>query len=121
MKLLKDLLYGVSITERIGGTQIAVSKICFDSREVSKDALFIAVRGTQVDGHNYIDKAIELGARSILCETLPEETKEKVSYIAVKDSAEALALISANFYDNPSEKLKLVGITGTNGTQTKTP
>lgn len=120
MKLLKDLLYGVSITERIGGTQIAVSKICFDSREVSKDALFIAVRGTQVDGHNYIDKAIELGARSILCETLPDETKEKVSYIAVKDSAEALALIAANFYDNPSEKLRLVGITGTNGKTTTT-
>lgn len=120
MKLLKDLLYGVALTERIGGTQVAVSKICFDSRTVIKDALFVAVKGTQVDGHEYIEKAIELGARSILCEELPKEVNEKVSYIAVKESDKALAQVAANFYENPSEKLKLVGVTGTNGKTTTT-
>ncbi len=120
MKLLKDLLYGVSITERVGATQIAVSKVCFDSRTVSKGALFVAVRGTQVDGHEYIEKAIQLGACSIICEQLPEKLEEKLSYIVVKDSAEALALVAANFFDNPSSKLKLVGITGTNGKTTTT-
>lgn len=118
MKLLKDLLYGVSLTEGVGSTQVAVSKVCFDSREVIKDAIFIAVRGTQVDGHQYISKAIELGAAAIVCEELPSELNQKVSYFGVKDSSLALALIAANFYDNPSEKLQLVGITGTNGKTT---
>lgn len=118
MKLLKDLLYGVSLVERSGSTQTAISKVCFDSREVVKDALFIAVKGTQVDGHNYIEKAIELGAAAIVCETIPEKLHEKISYLGVKDSSLALALIAANFFDNPSEKLKLVGITGTNGKTT---
>lgn len=118
MKLLKDLLYGVSLTEGVGSRQLAVSKVCFDSREVIKDAVFVAVRGTQVDGHQYIDKAIALGAVAIVCESLPSELKEKVSYFGVKDSSLALALIAANFYDNPSQKLQLVGVTGTNGKTT---
>ncbi len=120
MKLLKDLLYGVSITERSGSTQVAVAKICFDSREVSKDALFIAIKGTQVDGHEYIEKAIAQGACSVICETLPSSLNEKVSYLVVKDSAEALAIVASNFYDQPSQKLKLIGITGTNGKTTTT-
>ncbi|MCR9154246.1 MAG: UDP-N-acetylmuramoyl-L-alanyl-D-glutamate--2,6-diaminopimelate ligase [Bacteroidetes bacterium] len=118
MKLLKDLLYGVPLLERAGSTQVAISKICFDSREVRKDSLFVAVKGTQVDGHDYIDKAIELGAIAIVCHELPSKQKDGISYIGVKDSSLALALIAANFYDNPSEKLSLIGITGTNGKTT---
>ncbi|QNR25369.1 UDP-N-acetylmuramoyl-L-alanyl-D-glutamate--2,6-diaminopimelate ligase [Croceimicrobium hydrocarbonivorans] len=118
MKLLKDLLYGVPLTERSGSTQVAVSKVCFDSREVSKGALFVAVRGTQVDGHQFIEKALELGAAAIVAEEIPEEPKENVCFIGVKDSSLALALIAANFYDQPSEKLQLVGVTGTNGKTT---
>lgn len=118
MKLLKDLLYGVPLLERAGSTQVAISKICFDSREVRKDSLFVAVKGTQVDGHDYIDKAIELGAIAIVCHELPAKQKDGISYIGVKDSSLALALIAANFYDNPSEKLSLIGITGTNGKTT---
>lgn len=118
MKLLKDLLYGVPLLERAGSTQVAISKICFDSREVRKDSLFVAVKGTQVDGHEYIDKAIELGAIAIVCHELPAMQKDGISYIGVKDSSLALALIAANFYDNPSEKLSLIGITGTNGKTT---
>lgn len=118
MKLLKDLLYGVPLLERAGSTQVAISKICFDSREVRKDSLFVAVKGTQVDGHEYIDKAIELGAIAIVCHELPAKQKDGISYIGAKDSSLALALIAANFYDNPSEKLSLIGITGTNGKTT---
>ncbi|MGB0978366.1 MAG: UDP-N-acetylmuramoyl-L-alanyl-D-glutamate--2,6-diaminopimelate ligase [Croceimicrobium sp.] len=118
MKLLKDLLYGVPLLERAGSTQVAISKICFDSREVRKDSLFVAVKGTQVDGHEYIDKAIELGAIAIVCHELPAKQTDGISYIGVKDSSLALALIAANFYDNPSEKLSLIGITGTNGKTT---
>ncbi len=118
MKLLKDLLYGVPLTERVGSTQVAISKVCFDSREVSKDALFVAVRGTQVDGHQFISQAIKQGAAAIICEELPKDLKEDLSYIGVKDSSLALALIAANFFDQPSEKLQLVGITGTNGKTT---
>ena len=118
MKLLKDLLYGVPLLERAGSTHLAISKICFDSREVRKDSLFVAVRGTQVDGHQYIEQAINQGAAAIVCKEIPENQKESVSYIGVKDSSLALALIAANFYDNPSEKLQLIGITGTNGKTT---
>lgn len=118
MKLLKDLLYGVPLVERFGTTQLAINKVCFDSREVRKDSLFVAVKGTQVDGHDYIEQAIQQGAAAIVCESMPTEQVEGRSYIGVKDSSLALALIAANFYDQPSQKLSLVGITGTNGKTT---
>lgn len=118
MKLLKDILYRVPLLDSIGSTNVAVSKVVFDSRQVSKECLFVAVPGTQVDGHKYIDQAVADGARSVICENLPENLSEKVSYLKVKSSARALAIIAANFYDNPSEKLKLVGVTGTNGKTT---
>ncbi len=120
MKLLKDILYKVRIDELIGNTNIAITNIVFDSRQVNKDSLFVAVRGTAVDGHEYIEKAIESGAKAIICEDVPENIQENIIYIAVKDSSEALGQIAANFYDNPSEKLKLVGVTGTNGKTTVT-
>lgn len=118
MKLLKDILYRVPLLDSLGSTNVAVSKVVFDSRQVSKECLFVAVPGTQVNGHQYIDQAIAAGARSVICEQLPEQLTEKVTYLKVKNSARALAIVAANFYDNPSEKLKLVGVTGTNGKTT---
>jgi UDP-N-acetylmuramoyl-L-alanyl-D-glutamate--2,6-diaminopimelate ligase len=118
MKLLKDILYKAGLEEVSGTTNLAVSGIVFDSRKVKKDSLFIATRGTNVDGHAYINKAIELGALAIVCEEYPETLLENITYVKVKDTAFALAIIASNFYDNPSEKLKLVGVTGTNGKTT---
>lgn len=120
MKLLKDLLYGVSLLDTVGSTHLAVSKITFNSKEASKESLFVAIVGTQVDGHQFIDAAIKSGARAVICEHLPESTQLDVSYIVVKDSHSALAKVADNFYDQPSRKLKLVGVTGTNGKTTTT-
>tara|TARA_R110002096_G_scaffold276109_3_gene470018 strand:+ start:75609 stop:77072 length:1464 start_codon:yes stop_codon:yes gene_type:complete len=118
MKLLKDILYKVPILESIGSTNQAISKLAFDSRQVNKESLFIAIKGSTVDGHLYIKTAIENGARSIICEELPEEIQEGITYIKVKDSHSSLGIIASNFYNNPSGQLKLVGITGTNGKTT---
>jgi UDP-N-acetylmuramoyl-L-alanyl-D-glutamate--2,6-diaminopimelate ligase len=118
MKLLKDILYRAPILDSIGTTNVAVENVTFDSRKVVKESLFVAVPGTVVDGHDFIAKAIEMGARSIICEKLPAEIKEKVSYIQVKDAHATLGIVASNFFDNPSVKLKLVGITGTNGKTT---
>ncbi len=118
MKLLKDILYKTPIVDTIGNTNLAVSAVSLDSRKVSKESLFVAITGTVADGHQFIDQAIEKGARSIVCEQLPENLKEKVTYIKVKDSHLAMGVIASNFYDNPSEQLKLVAITGTNGKTT---
>ncbi|MFL5753036.1 MAG: UDP-N-acetylmuramoyl-L-alanyl-D-glutamate--2,6-diaminopimelate ligase [Bacteroidia bacterium] len=118
MKLLTDILYKAGLVEISGTTNIAVSAIAFDSRKVKKDSLFVATRGTAVDGHDFIPQAITLGAIAIVCEEFPGEKAEGVTYVKVKDSSYALGLIAANFYDNPSQKLKLVGVTGTNGKTT---
>ena len=118
MKLLSDILYKVKLEEVVGSTNVAIIDVTFDSRAVKKDSLFIAIKGTASDGHQFIDKAIESGAVSVLCEELPSNQKENITYIKVKNSSEALGYIACNFYDNPSEKLKLVGITGTNGKTT---
>jgi UDP-N-acetylmuramoyl-L-alanyl-D-glutamate--2,6-diaminopimelate ligase len=118
MKILKDILYKAGIDDVIGSTNLAIEKITFDSREVEKFTLFIAVKGVHTDGHNYINQAIKQGAEAIVCEELPQELNKKITYIKVKDSKRALGIISANFYDNPSEKLTMVGVTGTNGKTT---
>lgn len=118
MKLLQDILYRVKLLEVAGSTHVAIPNICFDSRKVGKDSLFVAVRGTQVDGHNYIEQAIAQGAVAIVAEELPLNKPEHITYIRVNNSAIALGVLSANFYDNPSEKLKLVAVTGTNGKTT---
>lgn len=102
----------------MGSTNIAISSVTFDSRRVKKDSLFVATRGTSVDGHSYIEKAIESGAAAIVCEILPELLIEHITYVKVLNSSEALGYIACNFFNNPSEKLKLVGITGTNGKTT---
>ena len=118
MKRLKDILYKVSIEAVHGTTDVAISKIEFDSRKIELDAVFVAIRGTLSDGHDYIEKAIALGARVIICEAFPSELKAGVTFIQVADTNEALAFLSANFYENPSAKIKLVGVTGTNGKTT---
>ena len=118
MKLLKDILYGSGLTAVKGSTDILVNKICFDSRKVCMDDVFVAIKGTLTDGHLYIQKAIDLGAKAIVCEVLPEQVISGVSYVEVKDGNTALAVMASNYYDNPSKNLKLVGVTGTNGKTT---
>ena len=118
MKLLSDILYKAGIDEIKGTTKLAITSICFDSRSVAKSSLFVAVKGTKVDAHDFIDGAIADGAIAVVCEKFPADMNEKITYIQVKDSSFALGIIASNFFDNPSEKLKLVGITGTNGKTT---
>lgn len=118
MKRLKDILYKVSLEAVHGATDVAISKIEFDSRKIELDAVFVAIRGTLSDGHDYIEKAISLGARVIICEIFPNTLHDNVTYIQVADTNEALAFLAANFYDNPADKIKLVGVTGTNGKTT---
>ena len=118
MKLLKDILYKVSVNAVYGDTNVKVAQVDFDSRKVIKDSLFVAQKGTSVDGHLYIDKAISLGATTIICEELPIRLEANITFIQVEDSSKTLAIIASNFYDNPSSKLKLIGVTGTNGKTT---
>lgn len=115
---LQDILYGVTITSLFGTTNREVNVMTFNSREVVKAGVFFAIKGTLSDGHRYIVHAVNAGAAVIICEDLPAELKADVTYIQVADSSIALGIMAANFYDNPSQKLKLVGITGTNGKTT---
>lgn len=118
MSILKDIIYKVAIESIKGSTDIGIRKIDFDSRKIEKNDLFVAIRGTLSDGHDYISKAIELGASSIICEILPNQLVDGVTYVKVKDTNAALAVVAANYYGNPSQKLRLVGVTGTNGKTT---
>ncbi|MBP4136678.1 UDP-N-acetylmuramoyl-L-alanyl-D-glutamate--2,6-diaminopimelate ligase [Flavobacterium geliluteum] len=118
MKILKDILYKVAIESVTGSTDIAIHKIDFDSRKIEENDLFVAIRGSLSDGHDFIEKAIQLGATAIICDTLPEKLEKGITYIKVQDTNAALAFMAANFFENPSEKLKLVGVTGTNGKTT---
>lgn len=118
MKSLQDILYACGAVETRGQLDIPVERVAFDSREVSQGTAFVAVKGTRTDGHDYIGQAITKGATAIVCNELPSNMSEGVTYIRVKDSALALGMMSSNFFDNPSKKMKLVGITGTNGKTT---
>tara|TARA_B110000263_G_scaffold32458_2_gene24637 strand:- start:9679 stop:11142 length:1464 start_codon:yes stop_codon:yes gene_type:complete len=118
MKLLKDILYKVNIVSVIGSTDLNFNKIEFNSRSISKNDLFIAIKGNDLDGNFYIPQAIDNGAKIILCESSPKIIVKGISYVIIKDSRQSLAIISSNFYNNPSSKLKLIGITGTNGKTT---
>lgn len=118
MKNLKTILHAIPVQEVVGQLDVEVVSLCFDSRQVVLGSLFIAVRGVHTDGHLFIDKAIAFGARAVIVEELPVETLDSVVYIVVADSALALGIVAANFYDNPSKKMKLVGVTGTNGKTT---
>ncbi|MBM3429316.1 MAG: UDP-N-acetylmuramoyl-L-alanyl-D-glutamate--2,6-diaminopimelate ligase, partial [Bacteroidetes bacterium] len=102
MKLLKDILYKVRIEEVVGNTHIATEGMTMDSRAVRPFHLFAAIRGFNQDGHLYIATAIESGANCIVCEHLPQELMADVTYVRVQDSAEALGIIAANYFDNPS-------------------
>lgn len=117
MKNLKDILYGVSVNEVYGSTDVLINNINNNSQLIKINDIFIAIKG-QIDGHIYIDSAIKNGAKVIICQDLPAIKVENISYIIVEDTKLALADMASNFYDNPSKKLKLIGITGTNGKTT---
>lgn len=118
MKTVEQLLEGVEILQRIGDNNSEVKSICFDSRKVETNSVFVATRGTVSDGHAFIDSSILKGANTIVCEELPSALNTDINYILVKNSSRALGLMAANFYDHPSKKIKLVGVTGTNGKTT---
>ena len=120
MMILKDILYKVTINAVVGSTSIAVNKIEFDSREIKENDVFVAISGTVTDGHKFIKKAIADGATVIVCEKLTENLENGITYIEVANSNQALAYMAANYYEHPSENLKLVGVTGTNGKTTVT-
>ena len=120
MNKLKDILYKAGCVSIKGNTDLLIEDISFDSRNVKKNSLFIAIKGEAVDGHKYISQAIQKGAVAVVCETLPESIIPDTTYIIVENSHYALGHIASNYYDNPSEKMKLVGITGTNGKTTTT-
>ena len=118
MKNLKDILYKTGIQSVVGTTDMLIDAIAFDSREIVDNSLFVAQKGLVFDGHKFIETAIEKGAVAIICEELPVNFMPNVTYVKVDDSNYALAIVAANFYDNPSLKLKLIGVTGTNGKTT---
>lgn len=118
MKILKDILKNIKTKKIVGKTDIEIRSICFDSREAKPQCLFVAVKGTKTDGHNYIEQCINAGATAIVCDVLPEILIENITYVLVEDSSFALGIISSNFYDNPSSHIKVIGITGTNGKTT---
>lgn len=120
MKKLSDLLYKVSIEKLIGNVGSSIKNISFDSRKIESGYIFFAIKGYDLDGHKYIPQAIIQGASVVVCEELPEELSDYVTYVQVKNSSIALGIVASNFYDNPSEKLTLAGITGTNGKTTTT-
>lgn len=116
--VLKDILYKVGLRDVVGDTSIAINEVCFDSRSIEGSDVFVAIRGSLVDGHKYIDTAINSGAVAVICEALPSNRVEGVTYVEVDNSNKALAIVASNFYNLPSENLKLVGVTGTNGKTT---
>ena len=121
MKELKEILFGVNIDSVYGDTNLSVSGISFDSRQIKQNNIFIAIKGYDLDGHNYIDQSINNGAKVVVCETLPKKiNKYEIVFIEVKCSKTALYIISSNFYGNPSSKIDLIGVTGTNGKTTIT-
>ncbi len=118
MAILKEILEGLDFEIIQGNLNNTVLSVEFDSRKVKKGSLFVAVKGTQTDGHKFINQTIENGAKHIICSTTPKKLVEDVNYVKVKNSSLTLAIAIANFYDNPSRKLILIGVTGTNGKTT---
>lgn len=113
--ILSDILNGADVLDILGNKEIEISEIVFDSRKAVKNSLYIAIKGTLADGHQYISSAIEKGAKGIVCEVLPEQKEEGITYIKVENSSDVLGLLASNFYGNPSKDLILIGVTGTNG------
>jgi UDP-N-acetylmuramoyl-L-alanyl-D-glutamate--2,6-diaminopimelate ligase len=118
VKLLSDILYKVPLEEVINSTHMAIASVASDSRKVKKGSLFVATKGTNIDGHTFIQRAIESGAVAIVCEELPDIQENGITYVKVSNAGYSLGIMACNFYDNPSEKLKLIGVTGTNGKTT---
>lgn len=118
MSILKDILYKVTLDAVKGSTDVLVRNIHFNSRQVEVNDVFVAIKGSETDGHQYIEGAIKQGAIAVVCQVFPDTIKDDVTYIKVDDSSKALAVMAANYYGNPSENLKLVGVTGTNGKTT---
>lgn len=116
--ILSDLLQNITSKQVVGSIEISISNIQFDSRKIVEGAVFVATHGTASDGHDFIEMAIEKGAKAIVCETMPAETVEGISYVQVENSSEALGQMASAWYDFPSSKLILVGVTGTNGKTT---
>lgn len=118
MALLKDIVYGVSLTEIHGDRERDIKSLAFDSRQVKEGTLFFAIKGLTVDGHDFITQAMEAGAIAIVCERLPASLPAAITFIQVENSAAAMGIVAANFHGNPSRRLRLVGVTGTNGKTT---
>lgn len=118
MSILKDILYKVAILAVKGPTDIVVNKVDFDSRKIEANDIFVAIRGAIADGHFFIEKAIQQGAVAVICDTFPENIAKGITYVQVNDTNSALAFMAANYFGDPSQNLKLVGITGTNGKTT---
>ena len=118
MITLKDILYKVSLEKVVGNTAVAFRELQFDSRKVGLDDVFVAIQGTQSDGHQFIKKAIDQGALAVVCQQIPKEIINGITYLQVQDTQQALAIMASHFYGNPSRDLQLVGVTGTNGKTT---
>jgi len=118
LKVLKNILYKVSIESVIGNTDRPITALQYDSRNTVKDAVFVAIKGSAFDGHEFISQAIDQGVAVVVCQQLPPELIEAVTYVVVLNTSKALAIMASNYYENPSENLKLIGITGTNGKTT---
>ena len=118
MKLLKDILYRVTINRVIGSTSVAINNIEFDSRKIEFNDVFVSIKGVLSDGHNYIEKATDLGALVIICEKIPDKIINGITYVEVDNSNLALSVLAANYYGNPSDDIQLIGVTGTNGKTT---
>ena len=112
--ILQEIISGIKPIEVIGSTDTNITGVNIDSRRISNGHLFIAMRGTQVDGHQYISKAIECGASAIVCEEATDYV-DNITYIKVNNTEDIAGIIATTFYGNPTQKLKLVGVTGTNG------
>ncbi len=115
---LTEIIKAISVIKVSGNTDLDITGIQMDSRLIKAGQLFVAVKGTQTDGHIYIDKAISLGANAVVCQELPERLTDNITYIQVKDTEEAVGKLATTFYGNPTEKLDLIGVTGTNGKTT---
>ena len=118
MIALKDVLYNVTINAVVGNTSVKINSIQFDSRKIANQDVFVAIKGTVVDGHDFINQVIEQGATAVVCDKLPDNLHDNITYVEVDNSQKALAFMASNYYKGPSENLKLVGVTGTNGKTT---
>lgn len=116
--MINNLLRNIQVIHIIGNTQINIQSLCLNSKEVQANAMFFAIKGTAFDGHKFIETAIKNGAAAIVCETLPEQINKNVTYIQVHNTQSVVGLVANNFYHQPSKKLQVIGITGTNGKTT---